>query len=102
MKAGYSLLSLLVALLIGFAPVWGGDMVNINSASVAELQHVDGIGVKTAEKIVAYRQAHGAFAHVQDLLNVRGMGEKRLAKAADSLTVNDVPEHSSQDTQHSD
>jgi len=68
---------------------WAGDAVNINSASAKELQKVDGIGAKTAAKIVAYREEHGAFKNVEGLLKVKGIGKKKLEKAGDELTVDD-------------
>jgi len=52
--------------------------VNINSASAAELQNLPGIGPVTAERIVAYRTEHGRFASVDDLIQVKGVGQKTL------------------------
>jgi competence protein ComEA len=40
---------------------WAGEVVDINSATAKQLQQVDGIGKKTAAKIVAYRNEHGPF-----------------------------------------
>ena len=54
--------------------------VDINHADSAELQTIPGIGVKLAERIIAYRKQHGAFKTPQELQNVRGIGEKSLAK----------------------
>lgn len=61
--------------------------VNINLATVDELQTVSGIGEVTAKRIVADREAHGPFASVDDLSRVSGIGEKTVAKMRDSLTV---------------
>jgi comEA protein len=61
--------------------------VNINTATAAELQRVPGIGPKTAEQILAMRRNVGKFRSVDDLLAVRGIGEKRLAKMKPHLTV---------------
>lgn len=85
------IISMLVVLLMAVAPAWA-DSVNINSASVRELQQVDGIGVKTAEKIVAYRNEHGPFKSVDELLKVKGFGKKKLEKAGDELTVEESEE----------
>jgi len=52
--------------------------ININSASAVELQNLPGIGPVTAERIVAYRTEHGRFASVDDLIQVKGVGEKTL------------------------
>jgi len=84
------LLSLLMVMLMSAGIAWAGDAVNINSASVKELQKVDGIGAKTAAKIVAYRDEHGAFKYVDELLKIKGIGKKKLEKAGDELTVGDA------------
>ena len=65
--------------------------VNINTATAAELQRVPGIGPKTAERIVAMRRNVGKFRSVDDLLAVRGIGQKRLAKMKPYLTVGTLP-----------
>lgn len=61
--------------------------VNINTATAAHLQRVPGIGPKTAERILAMRRNVGQFRSVDDLLAVRGIGPKRLAKMRRYLTV---------------
>ncbi len=63
------------------------DKVNINTASVQELQSVKGIGEKTAQAIVKYRKKHGAFSSVAELKHVKGIGEKKLSKMQKALTV---------------
>lgn len=65
----------------------GGGKVNINAASAAELDALPGIGMSTAEKIVADRQANGPFATVEDLKRVSGIGDKKYAALADSICV---------------
>ncbi|WP_163335825.1 helix-hairpin-helix domain-containing protein [Desulfopila sp. IMCC35008] len=54
--------------------------VDINDADVKLLSTIPGIGPKTAEAIVAYRKANGSFASIDDLVKVKGIGEKKLAK----------------------
>jgi competence protein ComEA len=61
--------------------------VNINTASVAELDALPGIGTKTAALIVEYRQKNGPFKKVEELMNVRGIGEKNFLKLKPQLTV---------------
>lgn len=61
--------------------------ININSATVEEFQQVKGIGKVTAERIVQYRDDHGPFIKVEDLIEVKGIGSKTLAKIQDQLTV---------------
>jgi len=61
--------------------------VNLNRASVAELQAVPGIGPATAERIVAYRDQHGTFTSLEQLVEVKGIGQAKLAKLRSHLTV---------------
>ena len=63
-------------------------MVNVNTAS-AELmaESLNGIGMTRAEAIVAYREANGAFTSVEQLLEVKGVGEKVLEKNRHLITL---------------
>jgi competence ComEA-like helix-hairpin-helix protein len=54
--------------------------ININAATSEELQQVPGIGPAYAEKILQMRKSYGAFKSVDDLLAIKGIGPKRLAK----------------------
>jgi len=54
-------------------------VVNINTAGLAELDTLPGVGPATAQAILDYRREHGPFQRPEDLLNVRGIGEKKLA-----------------------
>lgn len=56
------------------------ELLNINTASVDELQTLPSIGETTAERIIDYRTQHGDFSSVDDLQNVRGIGAKTLEK----------------------
>jgi len=62
-------------------------VVNINTASAAELDALPGIGAKTAARIVEYRQKNGPFKKIEDLMNVRGVGEKNFLKLKAQITV---------------
>jgi len=64
-----------------------GRVVNINTASVAELNGLPGIGAKTAALIVEYRQKNGPFKKIEELMNVRGVGEKNFLKLKDQVSV---------------
>ena len=55
-------------------------MVSLNSASAEQLSSLPGIGLKKAEAIVAYRELNGEFESVEELVNVKGIGPKMLAK----------------------
>jgi len=64
-----------------------GATVNINTASAAELDALPGIGAKTAALIVEYRQKNGPFKKIEELMNVRGVGEKNFLKLKPQITV---------------
>jgi competence protein ComEA len=61
--------------------------ININTASAADFDALPGIGAKTAALIVEYRQKNGPFKKVEELMNVRGIGEKNFLKLKPQLTV---------------
>jgi len=62
-------------------------VVNLNTATVADLEGLPGIGAKTAARIVEYRQKNGPFKKVEELMNVRGVGEKNFLKLKPQITV---------------
>ena len=64
-----------------------GDKVNINTATVAELAELDGIGSAYAQRIVDYRTAHGLFTSIDQIKDVKGIGEKTFEKNKERLTV---------------
>jgi competence protein ComEA len=64
-----------------------GGLINVNTASAAELEALPGIGEVLAQRIVDYRTEHGPFASVEDLLDVSGIGEAILADIRDLVTV---------------
>jgi len=79
MKLRSIVVSFFLAIMMMTMPVVAGEhMVDINSATVVQLQEVKGIGEKTAMAIVAYRDEHGAYKDVDALLHVKGIGEKKL------------------------
>jgi len=61
--------------------------VNLNTATVAQLETLPGIGKATAERILEYRKQNGSFKKVEDLMNVRGVGEKSFLKLKPLVTV---------------
>ena len=60
--------------------------VNINTATLEELQTIKGIGKKKAEAILQYRKEHGAFRTKEDLLQVKGIGKKALEAIESQVT----------------
>ncbi|PKO87655.1 MAG: competence protein ComE [Betaproteobacteria bacterium HGW-Betaproteobacteria-12] len=64
--------------------------VNINTATVDELDAVKGIGPSKAKAIVDYRDKNGPFKSVDDLKAIKGFGDKNLAKLRADLSVGDA------------
>ncbi|MBR2481878.1 MAG: helix-hairpin-helix domain-containing protein [Oscillospiraceae bacterium] len=64
--------------------------VNINTATVEELTHLPGVGEVLAERIVAYREAHGAFRTAEELLEVDGIGESKFADMKDRIVLKEA------------
>jgi len=64
------------------------QLININLASVVELEQLPGVGPATAKAIVAYREKNGAFLKVEDLLKVRGIGPAKLSEIVPRARVN--------------
>jgi competence protein ComEA len=62
-------------------------IVNLNTATAADLEGLPGIGAKTAARILEYRQKNGPFKKIEDLMNVRGVGEKNFLKLKPQLAV---------------
>ncbi len=63
------------------------EKVNINTSSEVTLTTVPGIGPKTAGNIYAYRELNGKFKSVEDLVKVKGIGDKTLKKMKPFLTI---------------
>ena len=97
------LFAALTAALAYYPPLWGGglrpaaesgflgtvrgDRLDLNTATEAELRALPGIGEAKAAAIVAYREAHGGFSSVEELLQVKGIGEKILAGLRDHVCI---------------
>lgn len=61
--------------------------INLNSAAAAELQLLPGVGPVMAKKIIDYRLKNGYFQSINDLINVEGVGPKRMEQWRDLLLV---------------
>lgn len=82
-------LSLLASSLI-FSAVWAAGPVNVNTASAEEIsESLKGIGLSKAQMIVSYREANGSFHHVDELVNVKGIGLKTIDRNRDLIILQD-------------
>jgi competence protein ComEA len=64
-----------------------GDLVNINTATLDQLDALPGIGPTTAQKIIDYRTAKGPFARIEDIMNVSGIGPATFDKLKDLISI---------------
>ena len=64
-----------------------GEVIDLNTASAADLTRLPGIGEKRAQAIVDYRESSGPFQSVEELTEVKGIGEGILAQVYDYVTV---------------
>jgi competence protein ComEA len=65
----------------------GAALVNLNTATEAELQTLSGVGPKKAADIIAYRDANGGFKSVEELKEVSGIGDKTYERLSPLVTV---------------
>ena len=84
--------ALLAALVLTTGPAFAAasapaTKVNLNTASVSQLEELPGIGPALATRIVEHRQKNGAFKSVEDVMAVKGIGEKNFTKLQGFLSV---------------
>ncbi len=94
-------LAVIVVVGFVFSCVWVGHIqafenksskkININTASVEELQQLPRIGAKMAQRIVDFRKTHGRFNKIADLMKVKGIGESVFSKLKNLITVGSKP-----------
>ena len=69
------------------AKPWYAEKININSADITLLCTISGVGEKKAEAIIAYRQEKGGFKSIEEIMNVKGIGEKTFEAIKDFICV---------------
>lgn len=69
------------------AAATGGKLVNINTADAGQLVSLPQVGPKMAQRILDFRKTNGSFKRVQDLMKVKGIGEKVFAKLQPLITI---------------
>jgi competence protein ComEA len=69
------------------AQVKAEGVINLNTANATDLESLPGIGKSTAQRILEYRQKSGGFKKIEELMNVKGIGEKSFLKMKSRLTV---------------
>jgi len=79
---------LALLILISTPGLAAAGMINLNSADAKSLSNtLDGIGLTKARAIVAYRNQHGNFSSLDQLLQVKGVGKKTLERNRDKITL---------------
>ncbi|HNT32814.1 MAG: helix-hairpin-helix domain-containing protein [Acidobacteria bacterium] len=64
-----------------------GGKINLNTAPLDELQKLPGVGAAIAQRIIDFRKMNGPFKKIEDLMKVRGIGEKLFLRFKDQLSV---------------
>lgn len=80
-------LALVLFLTFFSTAAFSADKININTATVEQLQTLKGIGEKTAMAIIEYRDSVGTFSSVSELTEVKGIGEKKLALISQDVII---------------
>ena len=82
-----SIFALVVSFFLSTSFAFAADKIDLNTATSEELQMLSGVGPATADAIIEYRDAHGEFKTVDELTNVKGIGDKKLQQLSEELIV---------------
>ena len=72
------------------APAAAPAVVNLNTATTSQIATLPGVGEKAAQRIIEYREKNGGFKKIEELMNVKGIGEKSFLKLKPLITVGDT------------
>lgn len=89
---GYLASAVVLSVSILFPLSWGmaaNPKVDLNAATLEQLEAVNGIGHDTAEQILAHKKEHGPFQSLDEVLKVKGVGKVRLKALAEAFTVSE-------------
>ena len=83
--------STFLSLQVQAAPKASEKKININTASFVELQKLPRIGEKVAQRIIDFRKKNGKFRRIEEIMKVKGIGEKMFNRIKDLITVGEAP-----------
>lgn len=78
---------MVIGVLILPAILIAGEKLNLNNADLGTLITLKGIGPSLAQRIVDYREKHGAFEKIEDVMKVKGIGQKKFELIMDTIKV---------------
>jgi competence protein ComEA len=81
---------LVIGMLVAPVFLMAAEKINLNTATLEELMTLDRIGPKYAQRIIDYRETHGAFEQIEDIMKVKGIGPKTFEANKDKLAVGEA------------
>ncbi|MDL1957299.1 MAG: ComEA family DNA-binding protein [Candidatus Desulfofervidus auxilii] len=72
---------------ISFALIGAQQKIDINTATIEQLESLPGIGPVIAKRIIDYRKKYGPFKKIEDIMQIKGIGRKRFEKIKDLITI---------------
>jgi comEA protein len=94
-KDGFKIHVLVVLLMLSLLAIpqsarTAQEKININTADTEELQKLPRVGPKVAQRIIDFRKENGKFLRIEDIMNVKGIGEKTYLRMKDMITVGEA------------